>query len=61
MTPNDLARELDRDPKLIRAWLREDFTREEWEKWSHWLLSEKQVEHIRERSAKAETRREPHR
>jgi len=43
-TPNELARELGISPKTLRAWLREQFPREECLKWTDWEVTPEMAE-----------------
>jgi len=50
--PNDLAKELDMSPKVLRSFLRQEFTRPAEKKNSSWELTKEMVIAARERFTK---------
>lgn len=54
-TPTELANELGVDPKRVRAYLRQEFTRDAEAKNTSWNLSDEVAQAVRTRFTKVET------
>jgi predicted transcriptional regulator len=54
-TPTELANELGVDPKRVRAFLRQEFTRDPEAKNTSWNLSDEVAQAVRTRFTKVET------